>query len=1818
MSKVNPDDFFGPAAGTKSSVNPDDYFGPVAEKKPEPEGVMSRVGSAIKDAAIASASLVAGKDFAKPADESITADPLSKPSAEKPVKDDLLASRGNAPLSEEAFGQIKASLAAMPREQRQAAVSRKQLPGWMRGAMSEALRQIDLEDKGSERVEDFKSRAQQQDKERDRTTVEFGRDLLLSGLEGIGTLNQIAANVVSPDSQWGKDTEATIQAIRSDQSIQKQYQDLQRASRVKDAGGEFSQFSQQLWELISSPTAAVEEIVRQGPLMAAMIGTTLLGGSAGAAAVGLAGRAVPSIAIADAIGGGAVTATARAGGMLASGRAAGGIASAGDAGSQVFQQLSDKQKTPDSVLLDNQDFKRIFQENLDRGMDGRQALDAARTSIAVTRSRLAQAIAAPLGAVSGGIGLEKVLAYGLKGVGKREAAKELAGETAEEVGTQMAGNAAVGTVDPRQALMEGTGQVAATSLVTSSPLAALTGYMARTPPTEALPPTQVRAEALKRFDELAAAFGLSAAAAKAVRTQAGNKSADEAPGFLARAVVALNSRGFFSKPLDDAGVRSLDQSLTAPASVTQMPGVPNVALSPTAPVAPVAPNPATAAPFDAGALLGTPTDEAHAEQAKPTDLMTGDGMPYGSQAGAKARANKDGGEVVPVVGGWVVRPSVDTGVPQNSGDRLSADPKGDGNSGLTEAGQPQGFDSLGVNGKSMVKRSVLAAINDQQVLGSVVELVPVDVMNVLAGGELSAESLRRNPSVLLERLSSSFDDPVVATSVARFVDAVASSHPDAFAGLPAKVQAALGVGNSPRVNAESNPAGGAANVGSHSANYSEGGKDANRPDLAVPATQPTDSGAAGTPVPVGSSGPDGLWPADAGGGIQAPAAGPVGSSGEAVAAGVPADQPPSALSDTPDFENTWPAPVQNPDGKGSAFEGLEGEYLANAITGIHQEVGFSVQADAASARALIEGIGSGVDPATGKQADPERLKAMRQELRDALDGIDSTLGDYAGEFGDKHKQAFQDKLLPDLGDMLAQAEEIEKPADQGSNERTLDEDGRASDGKPIKPGDVFRTSSGRGTTPYPKQKGEKYASQWLIENAVAEAESRGDDFNAGSFRGEKAGRDGGLAPASRDSMLMYLFGQQPKVAPQILSPLSTEDQNPIKKPVSDKAKRALEGIGKILKPAAEAPSVTSGVAVEPAPAAGTPDHWSKSEFAPRINAALNSLEDTGIAAAADLARVIRLGLDREKKPIDEARAAFTESLVNREMSRWHPQAVPWEPMTLEALRAEDGVIKALPDPIVQAAVTRLNELGPRLARHGFKSQDEVNGSHPVSANDIAREMRDVVGALLGLAPARYSEAIQRKNVNPKTIGRAEDFASRVLNIDTRAHPGVDTTDIIGSGGAKKRAQKKAKQVATHPKTVWGSHLLAEISRQKGGLSPDLLHDLSFRKETGKFHANGKAQFVWFNPPVYGIKGGLFREGGVGDTNELAEWMEEEGYIPIGTMADDYKKGDELARTLVTKALNRDEPKTELEITSEADDYAKREREAWDALSDEEKAASMAADGFYPELDPNAAEQIEADRREIMEDEGISAADDSEVDPGDWAGDGDISWDNTERGLRNLGFTDEEIELERQAYEKEKRSSQEGAGPGVVDGASKAGAVPADATPSPRPASEGADQETLRSRADEAIADLYDGQAMSLASALGVDTSTLSPQDARTILLTKNPADVMREIAPVLESYSESDLRQKAEREQRTADEAKAKKAAEQARLAKEAAERDLKHRADQTVDDFELGQSAEQQMSGIADMFSEPVSQVAPNRDETLVALRKRLSVLKSLRECLG
>lgn len=106
--------------------------------------------------------------------------------------------------------------------------------------------------------------------------------------------------------------------------------------------------------------------------------------------------------------------------------------------------------------------------------------------------------------------------------------------------------------------------------------------------------------------------------------------------------------------------------------------------------------------------------------------------------------------------------------------------------------------------------------------------------------------------------------------------------------------------------------------------------------------------------------------------------------------------------------------------------------------------------------------------------------------------------------------------------------ETKKPIAKKSDKpalRQLDATGRAKDGKSIKAGDQFQTATNRETTPYPKQKSERYASQWLIDNAVAEAEARGNKFAARQFANTDIQKGGYLLQADQDGIQQYLFDE---------------------------------------------------------------------------------------------------------------------------------------------------------------------------------------------------------------------------------------------------------------------------------------------------------------------------------------------------------------------------------------------------------------------------------------------------------------------------------------------------------------------------------------------------------------------------------------------------------------------------------------------------------------------------------------------------------------------
>ena len=125
-------------------------------------------------------------------------------------------------------------------------------------------------------------------------------------------------------------------------------------------------------------------------------------------------------------------------------------------------------------------------------------------------------------------------------------------------------------------------------------------------------------------------------------------------------------------------------------------------------------------------------------------------------------------------------------IAEPSGDSGSADAQVFGDSAMAQAVRTEGFESLDRNSQHMVLSNVSRAIRDKpEVAQIVVESIPVDVMDNLAGPEMTADDLLRDQTMLASRLSVSRNVPV-RKAIVRVVDNLASSLEGVEAGLVAK------------------------------------------------------------------------------------------------------------------------------------------------------------------------------------------------------------------------------------------------------------------------------------------------------------------------------------------------------------------------------------------------------------------------------------------------------------------------------------------------------------------------------------------------------------------------------------------------------------------------------------------------------------------------------------------------------------------------------------------------------------------------------------------------------------------------------------------------------------------------------------------------------------------------------------------------------------------------------------------------------------------------------------------------------------------------
>ena len=335
-----------------------------------------------------------------------------------------------------------------------------------------------------------------------RTVGEWTADTMFNLAQGGVSLVQLPTNIIAPGSSLAKTLRDTQKELQGQESDVLKAQRDQLRERVENENGFFGKYFATVESLVTNPALGLSEAVKQVPnflgvMAAAKVGTALTGATISAAA-----KASPTIALAEAISGNALQASARAAGATAGGIAATTVMTSGDAAGNVYETLIDPKKTPRAIWEQNPDYKKLISE----GKTPEQAID----EIATAKARLAAVITAPLG-VLGFMGAEAaIVARGgtraaLQAATPTGAAKlfgkEAIGEQLEEGGTQLGGNIVTQTVNPQQQLLEGVPEAMGTALVTSAPFsgAAVTKQVREALATPETPVDQVNDTIARRL-----------------------------------------------------------------------------------------------------------------------------------------------------------------------------------------------------------------------------------------------------------------------------------------------------------------------------------------------------------------------------------------------------------------------------------------------------------------------------------------------------------------------------------------------------------------------------------------------------------------------------------------------------------------------------------------------------------------------------------------------------------------------------------------------------------------------------------------------------------------------------------------------------------------------------------------------------------------------------------------------------------------------------------------------------------------------------------------------------------------------------------------------------------------------------------------------------------------------------------------------------------------------------------------------------------------------------------------------------------------------
>jgi hypothetical protein len=304
-----------------------------------------------------------------------------------------------------------------------------------------------------------------------RSIGEWAGDSVAALKQGTLSLAQLPTNIIAPGSMLA-DTFRAVQAdFAGEESETVKAQRALMRKRIDEEDGFFGKYVETLTSLVANPSLGIQEGIKQIPNFIGILGASKLVAGTAAGAVGLAGRASPTLALGEAVSGGAIASTAsKLGGTIGGMSAAGGMSAGDAAGSTYDGVMAAKQSLMDA----NPDYRDLVDN---KGMDPLEA----RKEIATTKARMAALIAAPIGMAFGYGGAEAAMvASGLaKAAGKtaekqgfaKIVAKELAGENIDEGSSNVIANKQIQTIDPSRKWDEGVAEAMATATLTSGPFA---------------------------------------------------------------------------------------------------------------------------------------------------------------------------------------------------------------------------------------------------------------------------------------------------------------------------------------------------------------------------------------------------------------------------------------------------------------------------------------------------------------------------------------------------------------------------------------------------------------------------------------------------------------------------------------------------------------------------------------------------------------------------------------------------------------------------------------------------------------------------------------------------------------------------------------------------------------------------------------------------------------------------------------------------------------------------------------------------------------------------------------------------------------------------------------------------------------------------------------------------------------------------------------------------------------------------------------------------------------------------------------------------